>query len=205
MDTYSTELKKALKKYIDSLGSDGKEELRQLLQQTSSVDRYSLLMNVRGDKLNGNTGPHIAAGCNDLETIKYMLEGFTADEKCDVLKIQNSDGTSALHYAAVNGRSSIIHYLLTDLSQQQKYNLLQLQDKDGETPLHRAASKRKSEVVQAILTSLSLPLLLQLLNIKNNKDQRAADIRPAIYDELPVQTSQGNMMLHILQLTSFQL
>ena len=98
MSAYSKELEIALKKYIDNR-ADGKEELRQLLQQTPSVDRYSLLMNVRGDKYSSNTGPQIAAGYNDLETMKCMLEGFTADEKYDVLKIQNSYGISALHYA----------------------------------------------------------------------------------------------------------
>ena len=48
-------MEKALKKYIDSDSLDGKEELRQLLQQTSSVDRYSLLMNVRGDEYSSIT------------------------------------------------------------------------------------------------------------------------------------------------------
>ena len=199
MSAYSKELKNVLKKYIDN-SADGKEELRQLLQQTSSVDRYSLLMNVRGDKHSGNTGPHIAAKYNDLETMKCMLEGFTTDQKYDVLKIQGGYGSSALHCAAGEGYSSIITYLLTDLSQQQKYNLLQLQKEDGDTPLHRAASQQKSEAVQAILTSLSLPLLLQLINIKNNKHKKVTDIRPEIYNELPVQRSKGIMIFHILQL-----
>ena len=201
MSAYSKELKNVLKKYIDN-SADGKEELRQLLQQTSSVDRYSLLMNVRGDKY-GNAGPHVAAGKNDLETMKCMFEGFTVDKKYEVLKIQGGGGVSALHFAAYYGFQSIITYLLTDFSQQQKYNLLKLQDVDGATPLHDAASQQKSEAVQAILTSLSLPLLLQLLNIKNKEDKTAADIRPEIYDELPVQTSQGIVMLHIIQLKLF--
>ena len=204
----SKDLEKVLKKYIDGESADdGNEELRKLLQQTSVADKYSLLMNVRGDKWwsNGNTGPQIAAMFNDLETMKCILEEFTIDQKYDVLKIQVGYAFSALYYAAENGNSSIITYLLTDLSQQQKYNLLQLQSDNGETPLHRAASKRKSEAVQAILTSLSLPLLLQLLNIKNNEDKTAADIRQEIYDELPVQTSQGIVMLHILQLKYFSL
>ena len=71
MATYSKDLEKALKKYIDSR-ADSKEELRQSLQQTSSVDRHSLLMNVRGDKYSSNTGPHRAASKNDLETMKYV-------------------------------------------------------------------------------------------------------------------------------------
>ena len=203
MSVYSNKLELVLKWYIDIIGADGKEELRQLLQQTSSIDRYSLLMNVRGDKYSNNTGPHRAAWYNDLETMKCMLEGFTSDKKYDVLKIQTGNGCSTLHYAARRGYSSIITYLLTDLSQQQNYNLFQLQDKCGATPLHDAAFTQKPEAVQAILTSLSLPLLLQLLNIKNNIDKTAADIRPEIYDELPVQTSQGIVMLHILQLKYF--
>ena len=157
-------------------------------------------MNVRGDKYSDNTGPHRAALYNDLETMKYMLEGFTADEKYDVLKIQDSIGSSALHFAAGNGYSSIITYLLTDLSQQQKCNLLQLQDNDGNTPLHYAASNQKSEAVQAILTSLSPQQQIQLLDIKNNEGQTVTAIRPEVYKELPVLISQGNAMLHILQL-----
>ena len=130
-------MEKGLKKYIDSMSSDGREELRQLLQQTSSVDRYSLLMNVRGDKYRGNTGPHIAANYNDLEKMKYMFEGFTGDKKFDVLKIKvEKSDFSALHYAAWNNHSSIITYLLTDLSQQQKFKLLKLQKKKMETRLY---------------------------------------------------------------------
>ena len=189
-------MEKALKKYIDSDSVVGKEELRQLLQHTSSVDRYSLLMNVRGDKYS-YTGPHIAARCNDLETMKYMLEGFTVDEKYDVLKIQAGAGNTALHYAAWQGHSSIITYLLTDLSQQQKYNLLQLQNDDGDTALHYAASQQKSEAVQVILTFLSPQQQIQLLNIKNNKGQTVADIRPEVYKEPPLMISQGNVILHI--------
>ena len=161
---YSKDLEKALKKYIDSLSKYGKEELRQLLQQASSVDRYSLLMNVRGDKYSGTTGLHKAALYNDLETMKYMLEEFTVDEKYDVLKIQiKNNCVSALHYAAGYCPSSTLTYLLADLSQQQKYNLFQLQKIDRNTPLHVAASKPNPEAIQAILASLSLPLLPERL------------------------------------------
>ena len=191
-------MERVLRIYIDSKSKNGKEELRKLLQQTSSVDRYSLLMNVRGNKYNGNTGPNTAANYNDFESMKDMLKGLTGDQKYDVLKIQSGNGISALHHLAWGGYTSIITYLLTDLSEQQKYNLLQLQKIDGDTPLHDAASQQKSEAIQAILTSLSLPLLVQLLTIKNKKDKTAADIRPEIYDELSVQTSQGIVMLHAL-------
>ena len=147
MSAYSQELEIALKKYIDSEGADGKVELRQLLQQTSPVDRYSLLMNVRGDIYTGYRGPRLAAKYNDLETIKTMLEGFTGEQKYDVLKIQGYAGISALQCAAYFGHSSIITYLLTDLSQQQKFKLLKLQKRDGDTPLHDAASRHHSEAV----------------------------------------------------------
>ena len=198
MDTYSVGIVSALKKYIDSEGADGKEELRQLLQQTSSVDRYILLMNVRGEKWWGNTGPQMAAWHNDLETMKFMLEGLTRKQKYRVLKIQaESIGRTTLHYAAGPGHSSIITYLLTDLPQEQKFNLLQLQDVDGDTPLCHAATYQKSEAVQAILTSLSLPLLLQLVIIRNKKGDSAVHIRPEIYGKLLVQTLEG-ITLHVL-------
>ena len=83
MSAHTKELEIVLKKYIDSDSVNGRKKLKQLLQQTSPVDRYSLLINVRGDKHSGNTGPHVAAGYNDLETMKYMLEGFTSDKKYD--------------------------------------------------------------------------------------------------------------------------
>ena len=195
-------MEKALKKYIDSLSADGKKELRQLLQQTSSVDRYSLLMNVRGDKYS-YSGPHFAAWGNDLETMKCMLERFTSDQKYNVLKIQDYDGRSALHFAAWYSCPSIITYLLTDLSQVPKYDLLRLQDYDRDTPLHCAASQQKSEAIQAILTSFSPPQQMQLLNIKNKKRQTIPDIRPEVYKELPVVISQGIVILHVLQLRLF--
>ena len=198
MSAYSKELENALKNYIDNR-ADGKVEVRQLLQQMSSVDRYSLLMNVRGN-WNSYAGPHIATIYNDLGTMKYMLQELTGDQKFDVLNIQSSGGISALHFAAWHGYSSIITYLLTDLSQQQKFNLLQLQQKKGDTPLHDAASQEKPEAVQAILTSLSPQQHIQLLNIKNKKGQTVTDIRPEVYKEIPVLISQGIVILHILQL-----
>ena len=198
MSANSKELGIALKKYIDNR-ADGKEELRQLLQQKSSVDnKYSLLMDVRGDKYGSITGPHIAAKYNDLETMKYMLKEFTFDQKYDLLKIKGGkSGLSALHYAARNNRSLIITCLLTDFSQQQKYSLLQLQDEDGYTPLHRAAHEQKLEAVQAILTSLSLQQQIKLLNIKSKKGQTVTDIRPEIYKEYPVLIRLGIVILHI--------
>ena len=202
MATYSLKLDNALKKYIDNLSAASRGQLRQLLQQTSSVDRFRLLMNVRGDKYRGNTGLHIAAISYDLETMKYMLEGFTVDQRYDVVKIQGG-GLSALHYAASKGFPSIITYLLTDLSQQQKYNLLQLQNKDGNTPLHDAASQRKPETAQAILTSLSLPLLVHLLNVKNKRGQTVTDIISEAPKLLPGLISQGIVILHMLQLKYF--
>ena len=142
MDKNNKRLEEGLKKYIDSWTAAGKEELKQLLQHTPAKSRYDQLMNVRGDKYDGNTGPHRAAWENDLATMKHMLEDLTADQKYDVLKIQDrSQGTSALHYAAWSGFSSTITYLLAGLSQQQKYDLLQLRKKDGGTPLHNAASQ----------------------------------------------------------------
>ena len=197
-------MEKALKKYIDSMSADGKEEVRPLLQQTSSLHRFRLLMDVRGDEYSGNTGSHIAARENDLETMKCMLVDLTSDQRYAVLRIQAYGGLSALHYAATNGFSSIITYLLTDFSQQQKYNLLQLQDDDGNTPLHRAASEQESVAGQAILTSLSLQHQLQLLNIKNQKGQTVADISPEVYRKHPVLISLGIVILHIiLQLKYF--
>ena len=192
-------MEKVLRKYIDSNCKNGKEELRKLLQQTSSIDRYSLLMNVRGNKYNGNTGPNTAANYNDFESTKDMLKGLTGDQKYDVLKIQSGNGISALHHLAWGGYTSIITYLLTDLSQQGKYNLLQLQKIDGDTPLHDAASQQKSEAIQTILTSLSSQQQIQLLNIKNKKGQTVVDIGPEVYKEHPVLISLGIVILYILQ------
>ena len=154
-------------------------------------------MNVRGDEYSG-TGPQIAARENDLETMKCMLEGFTTDQKYDVLKIQTGNDFSALHYAAWSGYSSVITYLLTDLSQQQKYNLIQLQDRYGATLLHDAASFQKPEAVQAILSSLSLQQQMQLLNMKNKKGQTVADIKPELYQKHPALISLGIVLLHRL-------
>ena len=196
-------MEKALKKYIDSMSADGKEEVRQLLQQTSSLHRFRLLMDVRGDEYSGNTGPHLAARENDLETMKCMQEDLTSDQRYAVLRIQAYNCLSALHYAATNGFSSIIGYLLTDFSEQQKFNLLQLQDDDGDTPLHKAASEQEPAAGQDILTSLSPQHQMQLLNIKNKKGQTVTDISPEVYQKHPLLISLGILILHILQLKYF--
>ena len=190
MATYSSELVTVLKRYIDSMG-EGRDRLTELLKNTSVDIRYSLLMNVRGGIFSRWTGLHSGACANDLETIKYMLDNFLCDQKCDVVKIQASNMRTALHFAAAYGYTSIINYLLNNLSQQQKYDLLKIQDENGNTALHRAAINKEVEAVPAIISAVSSPLLIQLLNIKNKEGQTVTDIRPELHDELPVLISQG--------------
>ena len=125
----NSELENAMKRYIDSDRSnrvEHRDRLRELLKNESVDTRYRLLMNVRGVEFNTSTGVHRAAYKNDLESIRYMLDGFPSDKKYDVLKIQRSDGSTPLHIAAFCGYSSIITYLMTDLSQQQKYDILKI-------------------------------------------------------------------------------
>ena len=192
MATHS-ELEKAIKRYIDSDRSnraDRSNRLRELLQNKSVGSRYELLMNVRGDEYKW-TGVHRAAFADDLDSIRYMLDGFPTDKKYDVLKIQSSTGRTPLHTAAYSGSSSIITYLMTDLSQQQKYDILKIQDHDENTALHDAASKNRVEAYQVILASVPYHLLLELLNITNNNEKTAANLRPELNDEFPLSITQG--------------
>ena len=201
MPLYSSELEAVLRMYIDSW--------RELLKNKSVDTRYERLMNVRGSpgrntgrlfKFLGMaaerstlTGIHSAAIANDVETVRYMLDNFSAYQKYNVVKIQDSTKYTALHYAAGRGQTSIINYLLSNLSQEQKYDLLKIQNEDGDTPLHRAAINMKVETVQAIISSVSPPLLIQLLNIKNKEGQTVTDIRPELYSKLPELIIQGNV------------
>ena len=175
-----------LKNYIDSRGDDDddRDRLRELLKDESVDTRYELLMNVRGWRRSRLAGTQSGAIADDLESIKYMLEGFSSNQKYDVVKIQSSGECTALHYAAFKGYTSIINYLLSNLSYQQKYDLLKIQNDDGNTALHAAAITKRVETVQAIVSSVSSPLLIQLLNIKNKKAQTVTDIRPELHDEL---------------------
>ena len=206
MPLYSSNLETVLRRYIDNFGREGRDRLRKLLNNESVDARYELLMNVRGStgrsaaligliivalERGALAGIHAAAWADDVETVRYMLDNFSAYQKYDVVKIQDSNEYTALHYAAERGYTSIINYLLSNLSQQQKYDLLKTQDDDGDTPLHTAAINKKVEAAQAITSFVSLPLLIQLLNIKNMEDQTVTDIRPELYDELPVLKNQS--------------
>ena len=213
MPLYNSDLEAELKEYIDGW-REGRDRLRELLKNKSVDTRYELLMNVRGSsgintgrlfKLLGMpaerstlTGIHSAAIANDVETVRYMLDNFSAYQKYDVVKIQDSNKYTALHYAAERGYTSIINYLLSNLSQQQKYDLLKIQDGDGNTALHRAAINKKVETVQAIISSVSSPLQIQLFNIKNKERQTVTDIRPKLHYELRALISQGNGDLIII-------
>ena len=184
----NSELENVMKKYIDN--EQGRDIIRELLKNESVDTRYELLMNVRGVRYK-RTGVHKAALANDIESIRYMLDGFPSDKKYDVLKIQNSYGKTPLHTAAYWGYSSTMTYLMTDLSQQQNYDLLKLQDKWGNTALHDAASNNKVEAYRVIMASVPYHLLLELLNIKNNNKKSAADIRPELKDESPLSIAKG--------------
>ena len=190
------ELENGMRRYIDSAKPDRAEcraRLRKLLTNESVDNRYDVLMNVRGVKYSTWTGVHAAALDDDLESIRYMLDGFPSDKKYDVLKIQKSDGRTPLHIAACYGYSSIIAYLITDLSQQQKYDILKIQDQRGDTALHEAAYMNRVEAYRAILASVPYHLLIELFNIKRNDGKSAVDIRAELNDESPLSIAQGNM------------
>ena len=204
MTLYSSELKTVLRRYIDSSGDQGRDRLRELLKNESVDTRYELLMNVRHTgglyqfpfmplERSTWTGINSAAIANDGETVRYMLDNFSAYQKYNVVKIQDSNKYTALHYATDRGHTSIINYLLSDLSQQQKYELLKILDQDGDTALHLAAINEEVEAAQAIISSVSSLQLNQLLNIKNKKGQTVTDIRPELHDELCVLISQGEI------------
>ena len=192
MATYSSEIETVLKRYIGSKRGEGRDRLRELLNNESVDKRYELLMNVREGKFPSFTGLIGAVFANDLESITYMLDGILSNQKCDVVKIHSSTQITALHLAASKDHKPIINYLLSNLSQQQQYDLLKIQNSDGNTPLHVAASYKKVEAVQAIISSVSSPLLIQLLNIKNNEGHTVTDIRPGLRNELTLLMSQGN-------------
>ena len=178
-----SELEIEMKEYIDSR-RDG-HQLRELLNNESADNRYCLLINVRR-KFSAWTGAYRAAYNNDLESIRYMLDGFPSNKKYDVLKIQSSNGSTPLHTAAYYGYSSIITYLMTDLSQQQMYDLLKIQDNAGDTALHHAASNNRVKAYRVIFASVPYHLLVGLFNIKNNNGISAADIRPKLNEEFPL-------------------
>ena len=185
----------ALKRYIDSWGKIGRDRLRHLLKNESSGTRHNLLVNEKGitGVFSTWTGVHIGALINDLETVKCMLDGFSINQKYDVVKMQQRNKWTALHIAAANGHASIIKYLLSNLPLQQKYDLLKIQNEDGNTALHRAVLNEEVEAVQTIISSVSSHLLIQLLNIQNKQGQKVTDIKPELYDELPVLTREGRV------------
>ena len=78
-----------------------KKKLRRSLQYITPDSRYHLLKDIRGHC--NLTGLHAAAVSDDLESIKYMLRGFTTDWKYELVKIQNNYDSTALHHAAFNG------------------------------------------------------------------------------------------------------
>ena len=148
-----------IERYIVTFGGRNRDKLAEELKDSSVDYRYRLLMNARGTLEIDNTTYtvlHSAVSSIDLTIIEYMLTGFSANQKYDVLKTQFSFERTALHTAArYSGHISILKYLLSNLSQQQTYDLLKIQDENGETPLHLAASyKRVSRIYTLIFNKL---------------------------------------------------
>ena len=104
-----------LKKYIDSRGRDDRDTLRVWLKNEPVGTRYELLMNVRGETFSAATGLHSAAIADDLDTVRCLLDKFLANQKYNVVKLQTSRRSAALHLAADRGYTLIINYLLKDL------------------------------------------------------------------------------------------
>ena len=90
----NNELETLIKKYIDN--GQGRDRLRQLLKNESVDTRYRLLIGVRGTVLSTWTGVYKASLTDDLESIRFMFDGFPSDKKYIVLKIQGSDGSTPL-------------------------------------------------------------------------------------------------------------
>ena len=104
-----------LKKYIDSRGREGGDKLRDLLKNEPVGTRYELLIKERRETFSAATGLHSAAIADDLDTARCLLDKYSANQKYDVVKLQTSGRSTALHLAADRDCATIINYLLKDL------------------------------------------------------------------------------------------
>ena len=182
MARYSEELGSTLRQYIDSNEGNGeRNELKEALIASESVKiRYAVLKDVKGTELFDTwTGVHKAAHDNDLDILKEMLSAFAIEQKYDIVKTQNIHNETALHKAASEGYTLIVSYLLDGFTPQQKYKLLKLQDTSGDTALHKAIEEN-TEVVEVILSAVKSKNQTKLMNIKNRKRQKCADLKPQL-------------------------
>ena len=161
------ELNTLLTRYLEVWGSElSIDRLRECLQSLSTEEVYQLLTTVRDEyKL---TAIYIAAGRGHPEVITCLLDSVTAEQKYQLLMIQNVGGVTALHYAVFNGHAEAAMCIYNSVTTEQRYQLLTIQTDYGSTPLHWAARKGHTKLITRILDSVKPAQQIQLLDITND-------------------------------------
>ena len=116
------------------------------------------------------------AGC--LETVKMLLEGFSAEEKWRLISMQDDSGQTPLFNVAAEEYGDTMKTLLSDLTAEQQRKLIYLQDRNGQTLFHNACVKGISlkMVMSSLRGIVNNEILDKLLLIRDNKQRTALHI-----------------------------
>lgn len=158
-------LRDLIKSYIAGMENASKYKLMLMLKSSPANMKHVLLTSLRGPY--GNTALHraVTEEVVDLQSIGYMLDGLTSEQKCDLLGKQDNKGFNILHYA-VNApdNAKIVEYLFKDLTLGQISYLLQIGDKEiGRTAVHFAALGNKPDILLSMLRRLTTDLKFTVL------------------------------------------
>jgi len=101
------------------------------------------------------------------DTIKYLLDGVSVDQKVELLKRKSRGGHTAIINATREGHTDTIKYLLDGVSVDKKVELLKVQDKCGYTAIQRAAFKGHTDIIEYLLDGVSVDQKVELLKIQS--------------------------------------
>lgn len=170
-------------------------ECRTLLSRVEKVDQLKLV----AKRWKNATLVHLAVKVASPELIEYMLEGLSAQERFNLVRLQDDQGMTALHCAASLEQysSTILKAILNEL-EGVKHELLLIRCNKFNTPLHYAAKCGKVDSAVFMLSNLTQDQLFEIAKCYDNQRRTMLHIAAAdqkLFDSLLSMLSLENQLL----------
>ena len=110
----------------------------------------------------------------DNNKLQELLQSIEPDQRLEILsKVQNDEGSTALHIAALVGNARGLKYIFGNLQPDQHHLLVCLKDKQKMTAVQYSAKAGSIETIEQMLANLSASQKLEILVAQNNESRNA--------------------------------
>ena len=161
----AAEAREILRQYIN----DREEKLlnvSELRTKLEPLSRQQIKQIITGETDNGgNKVTHHAALRDDTEAMRFFLRLLSPQESYELLRIQSTFGSTALHFSVMSEHIDTMKCILDSIPTR-RYELLQIQGSVGNTVLHSAAESDHTKIIKVMLEQLSKEERYKLIKIQ---------------------------------------